>query len=707
VNLPLGHHDAAARLPVLLQSEAAECGLACLAMVASSHGHSLDLNEIRHRFHVSLKGTTLKDLVSFARTLGFSARALRLEPAALDRLHCPAILHLDMNHFVVLKEMRGQNAIVHDPALGRRRFSADQLDRRFTGIALELKPDEAFRTKPAGPSLGLVDLAGRLPLARSIVPKALILSLAFQLLVLTTPFYVQLVIDRSVSQGDAETLLPLAIGFGLLILLRAAVAWLRTRVLLAFGALLGAQLMSNVVRHMLRLPHGWFESRHVAALLSRISSIQPIRDLISEGFVAAVVDGLMAVLTIAIALFFAPWLALVVLCGFLVSALVKWWQVRRSMERENEYIEAFAKSQQEFIETVRGIATVKVFRKEADRERRWSDRYVEAVNARYAVDLVAQKSDLMRQAVQALVLLLVISIGAGQVIAGATSLGVLMAFITYQQMFADSASKLLDFAGRFRLLDVHLQRLADVIQSEPEQDDSGLSGDSGRPLMGGVAANDLSFRYGDLDEPVFAGISFEVQPGEFVAITGPSGGGKTTLLKLLIGLLQPTSGTVLYDGRPIRTLGLATVRDRIGVVMQDDVLLSGSLGQNITFFDSQPDREWMRECARIAAIDSDIASFPMGYNTLVGDMGTVLSGGQRQRVLLARALYKRPRILFIDEGTSSLDTDKEREVNANLKALDMTRIIIAHRKDTIGAADRILELRSDGIEPRGRQGVTS
>lgn len=700
MNAPDRRPAAVRHLPRMHQSEAAECGLVCLAMVASAHGHAIDLNEIRHRFHISLKGTTLTDLVSFARMLGFSARPLRLEPGDLDALQTPAILHMDMNHFVVLKEMKGREAVIHDPVLGVRTLGPAQMDRRFTGIALELAPTEAFRPKERAPKLGLRMLAGRLPLARGTLPKALILSLAFQLLVLAAPFYVQLVIDRGVSQGDSAVLLPLSLGFGLIILLRGAVAWIRARTLLGFGGHLNAQLMANVVRHMLRLPHDWFERRHVSSLLSRVSSTQPIKDLITEGLAAAVVDGMMAVLTIVAAILFAPVLALVVLAGFVVNALIKWWQVRSSMEREHEYIEAFAKAQQEFIETVRGIAAVKLFRKEADRERRWTDRHVESVNARYAVDAIKAKADLARDGVQALVLGLVVWIGALQVIAGTTSLGVLIAFITYQQIFADSAAKLFDFAGRFRLLDVHLQRLADVVHSQPENDGAVAFDDHARLLDGAIEARGVSFRYGDLEAPVFTDVSFAVAPGEFVAITGPSGGGKTTLLKLLVGLLQPNEGAVLYDGRSIQSIGIAGVRDRIGVVMQDDVLLSGSLAQNISFFDTNPDMAWVRECARLAAIEADIAGFPMGYNSLVGDMGSVLSGGQRQRILLARALYKRPRVLFMDEGTSSLDTDKEREVNAQLKALDITRIVIAHRKDTIDAADRILELTPHGLVER-------
>lgn len=692
---------ASRRLPVLYQSEVAECGIVCLAMIASFHGHHLDLNHARHRFPISLKGTSLKDVIEFARTIGLSARALRAEPAQLDRIRCPAILHIDMDHFVVLKEIRGRDAIIHDPVLGPRRLSAEQIERRFTGIVLELTPTDGFEPRRPAPKLSLRALTRGLPVERSVWPKALILSLGLQLLILAAPFYVQLVVDRSVVQGDAYALVPLAVGFAILVALRAAFALVRSRVLLALGGFLNARLAANVVHHMLRLPNAWFASRHVAGLLSRVNSTQPIRDLVAEGLIIVVVDGAMAVLTISVAALFAPDLAFVVLAGFAAAALLKWWQVRQSMAREHEYIEAASRGQQELVESVRAIETIKLFRKEADREARWGDRHVQSVNARYGLDRIRTGADAGREAIQALTLILVVYLGASQAIAGTTSLGMLMAFITYQQMFATSASALLDFAGRFRLLDVHLQRLADVMFEEPEAQDVPIQAGRLRGLSGAVAVRDLGFRYGALEEPVLHGISFEVEPGELVAITGPSGGGKTTLLKLLVGLLEPSSGQILYNDVPLHSLGVAAVRDQIGVVMQDDILMSGSIAQNITFFDSAPDLGWMRECARMAAIDEDISRFPMAYHTLVGDMGTGLSGGQKQRVLLARALYRRPRILFMDEGTSSLDTETEREVNRNLKAMDVTRLIIAHRKDTLDAADRILELGAQGLRARG------
>lgn len=688
------------RLPILYQSETTECGVACLAMIASFHGHHLDLNDARHRFQISMKGTSLKHLVEFARTIGLSARALRVEPADLGQVQCPAILHIDMIHFVVLKEMRGKDAIVHDPGLGPRRLTAEQLERRFTGIVLELTPTGRFERRKAEPKLKLKALAAGVPLERGVWAKALILSLGLQLLILAAPFYVQLVVDRGIVQGDSSALAPLAIGFGLLVALRAACALVRSRVLLALSGFLNARLAANVAHHMLRLPAKWFATRQISALLSRINSTQPIRDLVAEGLIAVIVDGAMAILTITLAAMFAPKLAFVVLAGFAFAALLKWWQVRQSMPREHAFIESFTKSQQEIIETVRAIATVKLFRKEADREARWADRHIQTVNARYDLDRIRTTADIGREAIQAFTLILVVYLGAGQVIAGTTSLGVLMAFITYQQMFATSASALLDFAGRFRLLDVHLHRIADVLHEEPEEEDFSSQGGRLHGLSGALAARNLTFRYATFEDSILRDVSFEVEPGEFVAITGPSGGGKTTLLKLLVGLLEPSDGQVLYNNVPLHTLGVAAVRDQIGVVMQDDILVSGSLSQNITFFDSAPDLDWMRECARLAAIDEEISRFPMGYNTLVGEVGTGLSGGQVQRVMLARALYRRPRILFMDEGTSSLDTETERVVNRNLKAMDITRLIIAHRKDTIDAADRILELTPRGLHPR-------
>jgi ATP-binding cassette subfamily B protein RaxB len=282
--------------------------------------------------------------------------------------------------------------------------------------------------------------------------------------------------------------------------------------------------------------------------------------------------------------------------------------------------------------------------------------------------------------------LAVIYLGALAVLDGRMTIGMLFAFVAYKQQFVDKAVRLIEKAIEFRMLDLHLERLADITQAEPE---SGRELTGYRPpLVGRIEVHNLSFRYGPSESYVFEHINFVVEPGDYLAIIGPSGGGKTTLMKVMLGLLEPTDGEVLIDGLPLGTFGARAFRDHVGVVMQDDQLLSGSIADNICFFDHAFDHAHMQHCAELACVHDDIMRMPMAYDSLIGDMGSSLSGGQRQRILLARALYRRPRLLFMDEGTSHLDTEVEARVNAAIRGLGLTRIIVAHRPETIASASR-------------------
>ncbi|MCA3719274.1 MAG: ATP-binding cassette domain-containing protein, partial [Brevundimonas sp.] len=234
----------------------------------------------------------------------------------------------------------------------------------------------------------------------------------------------------------------------------------------------------------------------------------------------------------------------------------------------------------------------------------------------------------------------------------------------------------------------HLERLADIVHADPER---GLDGPAilSKPIQGAVEARRLRFRYGQFDQWVLEDVSFRIEPGEAVAMVGPSGGGKSTLLKLLVGIYEPVEGDLLIDGHPMRALGLRAVRDRLGVVMQDDQLLSGTIADNVGFFDAHIDMDRVEQACRQAHVHDDIIRTPMGYHSLIGDMGSILSGGQKQRLLLARALYKQPAILFMDEGTANLDPELERRVMASLDEIKITRIMVAHREAAVRGADRI------------------
>lgn len=694
------------RLPEIRQAEAAECGLACLAMVIGFHGRRLDLNALRREHPISLKGVTLTTLMGMAGRLGLVGRPLRLEVPHLRELRVPAILHWDMSHFVVLKRVDRRGVVVHDPALGVRRYTLAEVSKHFTGVALELSPDPDRTTSAtAARSRGrsLFDFLGPLGSFAPALVQVLVVSVVMQLYVLASPFYMQLVVDDAVARADPDLVLVLALGFGLLLLINTGATLLRSRILQYVQSALAFQMGAGLFTHLLRLPLAYFEKRHVGDLVSRFGSIEPIRNLLAEGLIAATVDGAMALLTAAMIFLYSPALAWVVVAALLAYLGLRLAFYRLLRRRLLDLVVAKARESTTFIETVRAVQSIKLFGRETERGAVWMNRYADVMQADTTVTWLKQVFRVLNDLIFGLEHLVVIYLGAHAALVGEMTVGMLFAFVAYKQQFVDKATRLVEKAIEFRMLDLHLERLADITETEPERGhvrpDAYLP-----PLQGNIEVRNLSFRYAEGEPYIFEKVSFAVHAGDYVAITGPSGGGKTTLVKVLLGLLEPTSGEVLVDGMPLSVIGPDAFRRNVGVVMQDDQLLSGSIADNICFFDEAFDIEHMQQCAVLAGIHDEIICMPMAYNSLVGDMGTSLSGGQKQRVLLARALYRRPHILVMDEGTSHLDVVMEQRVTAAVKNLGLTRLVIAHRPETIASAERRLILDPTGV--RELQGVS-
>jgi ATP-binding cassette subfamily B protein RaxB len=291
---------------------------------------------------------------------------------------------------------------------------------------------------------------------------------------------------------------------------------------------------------------------------------------------------------------------------------------------------------------------------------------------------------------------IVVWLAARMVLAGGFTVGMLFAYLAYKELFSARVGALVDTASELAMLRLHGERVADIALAQAEAGEAPAAVEvdlSARPAR--IELRNVSYRYAPTEPWVLRGVDLVVEDARSLAITGPSGCGKTTLVKVLLGLLPPTEGEVLFDGTPIHRLGLSHYRALIGTVMQEDRLFSGSVADNICFFDPQPDLEWIEECARLAAVDAEIRAMTMGFHTLVTDVGTGLSGGQKQRVLLARALYRRPRILVLDEATSHLDLRNEHSVNEAVRAMALTRVVVAHRPETIAVADRVVTL-ADG-----------
>ncbi|HET7401603.1 MAG TPA: peptidase domain-containing ABC transporter [Usitatibacter sp.] len=699
------HFGARRRLPLFLQTEAAECGLASLGMIAWFHGHRIDLAGLRRSFTVSLKGATLAYLMQVASRLHMAPRPLRLELEELARLRMPCILHWDLNHFVVLKSVDARGAVIHDPAYGVRRLALAEVSRHFTGIALEVLPTTQFREADERRRLHLRDLTGTLSGLKRSLAQVLVLALALQAISIVSPFYMQWVVDGAVVAGDRDLLTVLGIGFLLLAVTQVALTALRSWIVLYLSTTLNLQWLANVFSHLLRLPVSYFEKRHLGDVVSRFGAVNAIQRTLTSSFVEAILDGLMAAATLAMMVVYSATLAAVAIAAVACYGILRWIFYQPLRRATEEQIVHSARQQSHFLETVRGVQSIKLFGRQDERRSRWLNLVVESTNQ----DLATQKLGLGFRAANGLVFgverIAVVWLGALLVLDSTFSVGMLFAFMSYKDQFSARIGGLIDKMIDLRMLGLQGERLADIVLTPPEEDAPATVADA---IDASLEVNAVSFRYSDTEPLVLVNCSFRVAPGESVAIVGPSGCGKTTLLKLMLGLLAPTDGKVLAGGIDIQKLGIDRYRRLVGTVMQDDQLFAGSIGDNISFFDPAPDQVAIEQFARTAAVHDDIHAMPMGYHTLIGDMGAALSGGQKQRILLARALYKQPRILFLDEATSALDVQKERAVNEAIRSLHLTRIIIAHRPETIASADRVIVLQGGRVaqDVRRSEGTT-
>lgn len=673
---------------LILQAEAAECGLACLAMVAAAHGRKESLSELRRRFSASQSGSSLNSIVDNADALGFSTRAVRCDLEELRKLEVPAILHWGLDHYVVLRQVKAKHVFIADPALGERKLPVREVSKQFTGVALELTPAPNFERKKTVERVRLGDLWSRLSGFRPFIVQLFLLTFMLQGVGLISPLASQLVIDDVIGRSDRDLLWAIVIGFGALVVIQTALSTLRGFIQLHAGQRLSIQLSGNLLKHLMRLPTSFFERRHIGDILSRFGSLSPPQSFLTGGLVGIVLDAVMVIPVAIIMTIYSPMLAGLVLLNLAIIFAVRMATfpiVRRFTE---EILSLSARTESVFLETIRAARAIKIAGREAERHSLWQNAVTEQQNVTYRQGVFGLWGGAGMGIWTGLHGLAMLFFGALQVLDGHITLGMYFAFQSYAGQFSSRVSSLVGAFFTFRMLGLHLERLADIVHADSEP---GLDGAAAfpEPLRGSLEAKQISFRYSEQDPWIFTDVNFSISAGESVAIIGPSGGGKSTLLKLLTGIYQPVTGEILVDARPVEKLGLRSLRRRLGIIMQDDQLLSGSIIDNVGFFDENIDLSKVHHACRLAHIHDDIMRMPMEYHSLIGDMGSILSGGQKQRLLLARALYKEPAFIFMDEGTANLDPDLERQVMNSLNRLNITRIMVAHREAAIHEADRI------------------
>lgn len=692
----------------ILQTTATECGLACIATIANHYGRALSLNELRERFAISLHGTTLDDLMNMCAMLHLGTRPLKLELEEITALQTPCILHWDLNHFVVLLKTSRSGIQIHDPAIGKRQISWENASEHFTGIALELTPSSAFQRERPKPPISLGTLLGKVVGWKRSVLQMILLASGLQVFGLISPFLMQWIVDHAIVSGDVDLLWVLIIGFVLLMLVQQCVSAGRSMAGIALSNQLNIQWSSRVMGHLIRLPMNWFERRHIGDIQSRFQSLQVIQQTLTTGMVEALLDGVFAVLTLVIMFMYSTFLSVVVVVSVLVYAIIRIVSFVPLRQASGDQLVLAAKEQSYFLESLRGAQSIKLAGLEEKRRAKWANLLVAAANRQVATDKMQVGFVFANGTIFGIQGAIVLGWGAYIVInstspdptlavADMMSVGMLMAFLSYKEQFASRMQSFIDRAIDFYMLKLQIERLADIVVAKQEVVMGVVPlGVDPFPLQGtkglSIELIDVGFRYAERGPWVLRNLNMKIEAGEHVSVVGPSGCGKSTLVKILLGLIEPVEGKVLVNGIELRKLGLSNWRTQLGSVLQDDQIFSGSLHENIAGFDDRLDMEKVISAAKKAGVHDEIASMPMGYHTPNGDMGSTLSGGQKQRVLLARALYRMPRVLVLDEATSHLDVARERMVSRAIAALEVTRIVIAHRPETIAMADRVIDL---------------
>lgn len=630
------------RVPVIHQTETAECGLACLAMICGHFGKNIDLIYLRRKFNLSARGATLAGINGIAEQLGMATRALSLELDELRVLKTPCILHWDFSHFVVLVSVKRNRYVLHDPARGIRYISREEMSRYFTGVALEVWPGSEFQSETLQTRISLRSLINSIYGIKRTLAKIFCLSVVIEAINLLMPVGTQLVMDHAIPAGDRGLLTLISAALMFFILLKAATSTLRAWSSLVMSTLINVQWQSGLFDHLLRLPLAFFERRKLGDIQSRFDSLDTLRATFTTSVIGFIMDSIMVVGVCVMMLLYGGYLTWIVLCFTTIYIFIRLVTYGNYRQISEECLVREARAASYFMETLYGIATVKIQGMVGIRGAHWLNMKIDAINS----GIKLTRMDLLFGGINTFVTacdqIVILWLGAGLVIDNQMTIGMFVAFSSFRGQFSERVASLTSFLLQLRIMSLHNERIADIALHEKEEKKPEIEivADMG-PIS--LETNGLSYRYDSQSAPIFSALSLSVAPGESVAITGASGAGKTTLMKVLCGLFEPDSGRVLINGIDIRQIGINNYHRMIACVMQDDRLFSGSIRENICGFAEEMDEEWMVECARASHIHDVIMNMPMGYETLIGELGEGLSWRSKTAYIYCTSLIPETR----------------------------------------------------------------
>lgn len=684
------------RVPYVPQMEMVECGAAALAMVLGYWGHHAPLPQVREACKVSRDGANAANILQAARRYGLESEAVKVEVEHIQNLPLPAILHWEFKHFVVLESISAKGVHIVDPSIGRRFVSTSELRTSFTGVALVFAPDDGFiERKRRFPSLGRY-----LEILRSIRPSLVQLlgaSLMLQAVGLIFPVASQVLVDQVLLPHYQPWLWGLALGLTLALVAKLLLRLLRSYVLQGLQNCMDKQLMEGFTTHLISLPLSFFLQRQAGDLMQRLESNSQIRDLLSSRSVSAILDVFLLLGYSSLMLAYHWPLGLLVLGLSTLRVMLLLAIRRRNQQLMTTELTVSGQESAILVEALGSLETIKASASEDRVLARWIPRLVRRANVTMERQKLAITSSQLMGILQGLASAALFWVGGREVLGERMTLGVFTAFLSLQGLFMVPLESMLTAITDLQFLTSHLLRLDDVMESAPE-----ISGtvDPGR-LRGFIELEGVSFRYAEGSPWILRDISISLQPGEKVALMGRTGAGKSTLARLLMGMLLPTEGTIRFDHQDLRTLDIQQLRSQLGVVMQETYLLDDTVRANIALRDPELPMDRVQWAAEIAHVHQVVNNLPKGYQTRLGENAKTLSGGERQRLCLARAVALEPSILLLDEATSSLDLETEARVHGNLAKIGCTRIVIAHRLETVKDADRILVLEGGRIAQQG------
>jgi ATP-binding cassette, subfamily B, bacterial CvaB/MchF/RaxB len=692
------------KIKLIRQYEIHECGIACVLMIVNQYvkGRPVEFSSFRRRVESQGPQVSLLDLRKLARELGLQPSVLRIRDDVIGNIKGSFIAHWDRDHYVVVERVTNRQVLVHDPAVGTEWLDMEAFLSHFTGVIMEFNPPHPIISEAVGsPRQNLSQLVrklvGRAKGVRASVLCILTLGVAIEALALSMPLMTKNVVDNLVQHdlSSSHNLLVIALCFTTVATFQALLLHIRFEALARLAALFNLNWIKNTVHHLLRLPLSYFERRRVVDIASRVSAIETIQRTIAIGLVSSGLDGLMAITGIAFMTYYSPLLAVVVAIAFAVYTAVRVITHGHLDKLATRRVLSSAKLGAEILESLRSMQAIKLAGLEALREERYM------VNAKTVQSMDYQLSRLNStitvagfgiSAMQRIVMLILAYVLVNR---GQLTIGGAMACIALAEQFIGRGPSFIDRIVDLRLIKIHMERLADITEAAKEvvkipNTSKIFEATATTPLR--ITAKNIGFRHPGTSRWLFRNIDFDIQPGTCALLDGPSGIGKTTLLKVLLGLIEPSEGSVLVNGLSLACWNQSQYRSLCASVMQDDCVMAGSVNENIGFFDKTVTQDEIKEAARLVNVDNEICQLPMAYSTIISDLDSTLSGGQRQRILIARALCRKSRLLVLDEAFSHLDATNRKEIGIAIQKLGMTRIVVSHTEHDYHQPDMIIRL---------------